>query len=166
VEPAAPVEPVARVHGGGVAAGARSTAAVQQWLTDLAPGATVRLTPVVDLTRPITVNAYEVPDRLRAQVEHRDDGCRFPWCGRLGAFDVDHIQPYQHPDPHHPDGPPGDPPPGQTTTDNLARLCRYHHRVKTHNDWHYQRTPTGDLRWTSPLGRTYTVDENGTYPQN
>ena len=72
---------VARVPG----LGARSMAAVDQWLADLAPGATVTVTPVVDLAEQISVNAYEAPDRLRRQVEERDhDGCRFPWCGRQG----------------------------------------------------------------------------------
>jgi hypothetical protein len=143
---------------------------VQQWLTDLAPGARVTVTPVVDLGARYAVNAYEVPDRLRNQITERDDGCRFPWCGRAGRYDLDHIQPYQRTDPDHPEDP--DPPPAQTSTDNLARLCRFHHRVKTHTGWTYRREltdpddPHSDvLRWTSPLGRHYTVDETGTYPQ-
>ena len=161
------VEPVARVHGGRATAGARSTAAVQRWLTDLAPGAAVTVTPVVDLTQRYAVNAYEVPDRIRAQVAERDDGCRFPWCGRTGAFDLDHIEPYRFGEPSGCGDPP-DPPPSlprgeQTSTDNLARLCRFHHRVKTHTDWDYRRNPSGTLTWRSPLGRTYTVDETGTY---
>jgi hypothetical protein len=169
----APVEPVARVTGGGATPGARATAAVEQWLTDLTPGTTVTVTPVVDLNRRYAVNAYEVPDRLRAQIDHRDDGCRFPWCGRAGRYDLDHIQPYQWTDPDNPEPGTGDPPPGQTSTDNLARLCRFHHRVKTHAGWTYRREythpddPGSDvLRWTSPLGRHYTVDETGTYPQH
>jgi hypothetical protein len=163
MEPGGPVEPLARVSGAGAGPGVRATAAVERWLRDLTPGATVRVTPVVDLTQRYAVNAYEVPDRLRAQVAERDDGCRFPWCGRAGVFDVDHIDPYRWSDPEHPGGPP---PPAQTTTDNLARLCRYHHRVKTHSDWNYRRDPTGVLRWTSPLGRIHAVDETGTFPQD
>ena len=116
------------------------------------------LTPVVDLTDHISVNAHETPDRLRTQIEHRDDGCRFPWCGRRGRFDVDHIEPFVPPDEGGP--------PGQTNTDNLARLCRFHHRVKTHSDWHYHREPDGTLHWTSPHGRSYTVDEHGTLPRH
>ena len=54
-------------------------------------------------------------------------------------------------------------PPGQTATVNLARLCRFHHRVKTHSEWDYRREPDGSLTWTSPLDRTYTVDHHGTY---
>jgi hypothetical protein len=134
--------------------GARSLAAVQQWLADLAPGTRVTVTPVVDLTESISVDAYEAPDRLRSQVAERDHGCVFPWCGRQGRHDLDHIVPYLDPD--------SGGPPGQTSTANLARLCRFHHRVKTHSDWDYRREPDGSLTWTSPLGRRYTVDHHGT----
>jgi hypothetical protein len=135
--------------------GARALATVEQWLADLAPGATVTVTPVVDLTEEISVNAYEAPDRLRRQIDERDhDGCRFPWCGRRGRYDLDHIEPYVDPDEGGP--------PGQTSTTNLAKACRFHHRVKTHSAWTYQREPDGSLTWTSPLGRRYTVNHHGT----
>ncbi|HET6561073.1 MAG TPA: DUF222 domain-containing protein, partial [Marmoricola sp.] len=62
--------------------GARALEAVEQWLADLAPGAAVTVTPVVDLAEQISVNTYEAPDRLRNQVDERDDCCKFPWCGR------------------------------------------------------------------------------------
>jgi hypothetical protein len=88
-------------------------------------------------------------------VTERDHGCRFPWCGRQGRYDLDHIVPYLDPDEGGP--------PGQTSTANTARLCRFHHRVKTHSEWHYQREPDGSLTWTSPLGRRYTVDHHGTH---
>ena len=143
---------VARVDG----VGPRSTEAIKQWLATLAPGAVVKVTPVVDLSERISVDAYEIPDRLRRQVEERDHSCRFPWCGRRGGFDVDHIDAFVPRD----DGGP----PGQTNTHNLARLCRFHHRVKTHSRWSYVRRRDGVLVWTSPLGRTYTVDESGTSP--
>ncbi len=45
---------------------------------------------------------------------------------------------------------------------NLARLCRFHHRVKTHGGWDYERTHDTEVTWTSPLGRVYAVDEHGT----
>ncbi len=143
------LSPVARVQG----YGPQSLETIERWLADLGAAATVKLTPVVDLTEHISVDAYENP-RLRAQVEHRDHGCRFPWCGRQGRFDADHIDPYVPPD----DGGP----PDQTNTANLARLCRFHHRVKTHGGWHYRRQPDDTLLWTSPQGRTYTVDQHGT----
>ena len=145
---------VARVEG----YGPRTLEAVERWLAALGTTATVKVTPVVDLTAHISVDAYEAPDRLRTQIEHRDHGCRFPWCGRQGRFDADHIEEYVPPDEGGP--------PGQTSSHNLARLCRFHHRVKTHTDWHYRRDPDGTLHWTSPLGRVYTVDEHGTVLRN
>ena len=144
---------LARVDG----VGPRSLEAVEQWLRDLAPGAAVELRPVVDLAEHISVDAYEAPDRLRAQVDERDGCCRFPWCGRQGRHDLDHIEPYVDPD----DGGP----PGQTNTANLARLCRFHHRVKTHGGWSYERVHETGVLWTSPLGRQYYVDETGTLPR-
>ena len=107
--------------------GPRALEAVQRWLADLAPGSNIKVTPVVDLSAHIAVDAYEIPDRLRHQLQQRDAGCMFPWCGRRGRFDLDHIEPFVPPD--------GGGPPGQTNTENLARLCRFHHRVKTHSSW-------------------------------
>jgi hypothetical protein len=146
------LEPVARVDG----LGPRPTTAITRWLGDLAPGAVIKVTPVVDLAEHIAVDAYEAPDRLRRLVEERDHTCVFPWCGRRGRYDLDHITPYL---PLDHGGPPG-----QTSDHNTARLCRFHHRVKTHSAWRYTRTPHGDLTWTSPLGWRYSVDENGTRP--
>jgi hypothetical protein len=53
-------------------------------------------------------------------------------------------------------------PPGQTNTLNLTKLCRFHHRVKTHSRWWYQRQPDHSLIWHSPVGHTYRVDGTGT----
>jgi hypothetical protein len=44
----------------------------------------------------------------------------------------------------------------------MARLCRFHHRVKTHTAWTSHRLPDGALAWTSPTGATYRVDPTGT----
>ena len=44
----------------------------------------------------------------------------------------------------------------------MARLCRFHHRVKTHTTWISHRLPDGALHWTSPTGATYRVDPTGT----
>ncbi len=146
---------VARVDG----YGPRTRAAVEQWLAGLTPGTTVRVTPVVDLTATISVDAYEIPVALHDQVAERDLCCQFPWCGRRGRrWDGDHIVEYVPLD----DGGP----PGQTSTGNLARLCRFHHRLKTHSSWTYERDPdSGTLLWTSPLGRRYAVDPTGTLPR-
>jgi hypothetical protein len=136
--------------------------AVTRWLQGLAPGSSIKLTPVIDLNEHLSVDAYEVPDRLRAQVEHRDPGCVFPWCGRRGRYDTDHITEFDHGDSDT--GRP--PPPAQTTTANLARLCRFHHRVKTHSEWTYRRQGPTTVEWTSPHGRRYRVDHTGTINLN
>jgi hypothetical protein len=89
---------------------------------------------------------------MRETVILRDGTCCFPGC-RVDArnCDLDHIQAYIPPD----DGGP----PGQTTPDNLACLCRRHHRLKTFTAWTYQaiRTTTGTrgYAWTSPHGHRY-----------
>ena len=46
-------------------------AAVEQWLADVAPGTTLKITPVVDANEHIAVDRYEVPPDLARQV-HRD----------------------------------------------------------------------------------------------
>ena len=44
-----------------------------------------------------------------------------------------------------------------TDVDNLAPLCRYHHRIKHQHHWTYQPQPNGDYQFTSRLGHTYTT---------
>ncbi len=132
-----------RVDKAGRQLGARSLAVIERWVAGLTPGTTLKVTPVVDLTERISVDAYEIPPPLRRQVAERDHHCRFPWCTNTGRYDIDHIDAYLDPD----DGGP----PNQTNTHNLARLCRYHHRVKTRGNWHETHDPTtGTLTWTSP----------------
>ena len=106
---------------------------------------------VIDLSERISVDADEVPDRLREQILARDPVCVFPWCGvRSHRRDIDHITPYS------PTGPPG-----QTHSDNLAPLCRTHHRLKTHGGWSYRRDRDGSYLWSSPEGRRYVVNHLG-----
>ncbi len=146
-----PVGPVARVDG----YGPRSVETVQAWIQGLAPGAEVTLTPVVDLNDYLQVDAYEAPLPIRLQVQERDTCCSFPWCGGTGRFDLDHIVEYVPPE----DGGP----PGQTNTLNLSKLCRFHHRLKTHTrSWRYHRQPDQSLVWQSPAGYCYRVDGTGT----
>ncbi len=150
--------PVARVHAVGLSSwrpGPLPTAVVERWLQGLTPGAHLTTVAVVDLAEQVAVDAYEHPAALQRQVAERDHTCAFPWCGRSNpTYDLDHIEPYVDPDEGGP--------PGQTSTSNTARLCRYHHRVKTHGAWHYRRTGPTAVTWTSPQGRTYTVDHTGT----
>jgi hypothetical protein len=84
------------------------------------PDARVSVRPVIDLAAEITSPGYVPSDRLREQVVQRDRTCVFPWCeSSARRADLDHIEPYD------PDGPAG-----QTTTSNLACLCRRHHRLE------------------------------------
>ncbi len=87
---------------------------------------------------------------MREQVLLRDAHCVFPGCSRDSrACDLDHLTPYV---PIDEGGPPG-----QTIPENLAPLCRTHHRVKTHTAWDYTRLDSGGYAWTSPTGQHYDV---------
>ncbi len=70
--------------------------------------------------------------------------CVFPGC-RMPALqsDLDHRQPYS-------EG-------GLTDEENLAPLCRRHHRAKHDLGWTYLPIDHGDFLWTSPLGHRYTT---------
>ena len=83
----------------------------------------------------------------------RDGHCVFPGCTvDARTCDQDHMTPYVDLD----DGGP----PGQTSVENLACLCRRHHRLKTFTGWRYHPaeppapTPGAD-QWTTPHGLTY-----------
>lgn len=96
------------------------------------------------LTPPTAMKAAYRPDtRLADWVRARDRHCRFPGCRRPAKIcDLDHLIPW---------------PDGDTTDQNLACLCRYHHRLKTHTNWQVRVLPGHTLEWTSPRGRTYTT---------
>jgi hypothetical protein len=108
---------------------------------------------------------------MRRFLGARDHTCRFPGCDRPpAATEADHTHEWA-------DG-------GPTGTDNLALLCREHHRLKSLGHWTVAhigarqdhavtrgraaiegpadpRPQPGTLEWTSPSGRTYV-----TYPHN
>jgi hypothetical protein len=122
---------------------------LREWLTR--PGNTVSIRPVLDLAAPITCRGYQPSDRLREQVILRNRTCVFPCCTRRArAADLDHITPHQHG--------------GPTSSDNLAPLCRLHHRAKTHSHWTYTPLAPGQFRWRGPHGQTFLVDPTGTTP--
>ena len=105
--------------------------------------------PVIDLHGRIHVNAYEVPDRIREHVALRDHTCVFAWCTRPAeTSDTDHVQPYDTG--------------GETSTDNIAPLCRGHHRVKTHGRWTLTVLSPGEYLWRSPHGLVLLRDHTGT----
>ncbi|QCX28638.1 HNH endonuclease [Nocardioides jishulii] len=129
---------------------------VKQWL-----GVTkVTVTPVLDLADNPWSPRHDPPPRMRDQVVLRHRGCVFPFCGRdARSGDLDHVMPW---DPNHPTEP-------GTTPDNLAPLCRRHHRAKTNGRWRYvvltdpATDPTDrpghppEHLWTGPHGQTFLV---------
>jgi hypothetical protein len=129
---------------------------VQSWCADSRTKVTVK--PVIDLNAKLTAQGYTVPADIREQVQLRDRTCVFPRCTRPArGCDVDHVVEYDH-DAEAEDRPQ----PGPTQTDNLACLCRFHHRLKTHSAWHYVMTAPGVFEWTSPHGHRYRRDRTGT----
>jgi hypothetical protein len=129
---------------------------VKDWCANSRTKVTVK--PVIDLTADLLTPAYEVPDRIREQVILRDRTCVFPWCTRPArGCDIDHVVEFDHDAEAE-----GRPQPGPTQTDNLAALCRFHHRLKTHTVWRYHVTGRGCFEWTSPHGHRYRRDPSGT----
>ena len=110
--------------------------------------------PVLDLRADLHTEAYAPTDRLREQAVLTNPECVFPWCTQPSrGCDLDHLEPWA-PDPNG----------GQTTTENLAPLCRHHHRLKTHTAWTYRRLEPRVFLWTDPSGHHYLRDQDGTRP--
>jgi hypothetical protein len=129
---------------------------VKAWCGDSHTKVTVKA--VVDLTARLHTDAYEIPDPIREQVVLRDRTCVFPWCSRPArTCQVDHVVPYDHDAAAE-----GREQPGTTASDNLAALCTFHHRLKTHGGWHYRVLGPGAFEWTSPHGHRYRRDADGT----
>ena len=100
----------------------------------------------------VVVVGRRVPARIAEHVRLRDKTCVHPYCNRPArSCDLDHIEPYDNTGP-----------PGQTSTDNLACLCRLHHRMKTHGGWTYTMVEPGVFLWRNPHGHTYLRDHTGT----
>jgi hypothetical protein len=79
---------------------------------------------------------------LARWITTRDRTCRAPGCRvPARAADVDHTI-------DHAAG-------GLTSHDNLAIVCRHHHRLKHEGGWRVTQPEPGTLTWTSPRGREY-----------
>ena len=124
-----------------------TVAQVRTWCAD--PDTTLTVRPVIDLNTHLGSEHYEIPPVLREQVVLRDRTCVFPRCTRdARSCDLDHVIPWEAG--------------GTTTSDNLAPLCRRHHRLKTRGGWRYQMPTLGVFTWTSPHGYAYRRDPDGT----
>ena len=120
---------------------------IRTWCAN--PDTEMIVKPVIDLNEHIHVEGHEVPARLREQVILRDHACVFPWCTRSARkTDADQTIP-------HADG-------GTTSSDNIAPLCRRHHRLKTHSAWTYTMLEPGSFLWSSPHGYQLLRDHHGT----
>jgi hypothetical protein len=120
------------------------------------PDLQVTVKPVVDLADHVSVEAYEVPDRIAEPVALRDVSCIFPWCTRPAR----RLRPDQHPCDH--DHPVPYSRGGPTCSCQIAPLCRRHHRLKTHGGWTYYVLEPGTYLWTSPHRYQYLRDHTGT----
>ncbi|WP_299058371.1 HNH endonuclease signature motif containing protein [uncultured Nocardioides sp.] len=107
--------------------------------------ASVTVQPVIDLAGQVEIDGYAVPAHLERLVRLRDRHCVFPHCTRPAtSCDLDHVRAYAAG--------------GTTCAANLAPLCRFHHRLKTHGRWRYEVLDAGLFRWHDPWGQTYLVD--------
>ena len=90
----------------------------------------------------------------------RDRTCVFPWCTRPArGCDIDHVIP------HDPDAEAeGRPQPGPDADATTSpRLCRFHHRLKTHTAWRYRMIDArGASSGPRPHGHRYRRDRTGT----
>ena len=85
---------------------------------------------------------YRPPKDLADYVIARDLTCVFPTCNRAARdCDLDHRRPYDAG--------------GATNPQNLAALCRRHHRLKHEAGWRIRRAADGSYVWTAPTGHRY-----------
>ncbi|GAA2172359.1 HNH endonuclease signature motif containing protein [Agrococcus versicolor] len=90
----------------------------------------------------VEVDTYVPTAAQRRLLVARDQHCRFPGCAaKARDDDADHRIAWE-------DG-------GTTSLGNLAHLCRRHHTMKHATAWSVSQPRPGELRWRSPLGRTY-----------
>lgn len=76
-----------------------------------------------------------IPARVRTALEARDQTCVVPDCDEREGLEIDHIVPMAEA--------------GPTRLDNLARLCHWHHSLKTHRGWRLAGAP-GRWEWFKP----------------
>jgi hypothetical protein len=115
----------------------------------------ITVQPVIDLNDHVSVNAYEIPHRIRERLKLTYPVEQFPY-GTLettNSTDLDHVIPY------NPTGPPG-----QTSTRNLRPQGRLSHRIKTRGGWKVRTLDNHALEWTTKHGYKFRVDHTGTHP--
>ncbi|MDA8266222.1 MAG: HNH endonuclease signature motif containing protein [Actinomycetota bacterium] len=76
-----------------------------------------------------------IPSHLRTALQFRDRCCVVPGCGRTFGLEYDHIVEFAKG--------------GPTTMENLCRLCRPHHALKTRKGYRIKGGP-GSWQWLAP----------------
>jgi hypothetical protein len=94
----------------------------------------VLVTDGVDV-RAVAHAGRTIPASLRRALLERDPTCVVPGCDARSGLEIDHVVPFA-------DG-------GTTSLGNLARLCRWHHYLKTHQGHRLERQGRRWI-WTPP----------------
>ncbi|MDO5504355.1 MAG: hypothetical protein Q4G67_14405, partial [Actinomycetia bacterium] len=105
---------------------------------------TIISTAILDASNGVVASyvhrGYVPPKAMRAMVQTRDGRCRAFGCTlKAMRCDLDHANAYECEAAHAGDG--------ATCGENLACLCRFHHRAKQHKDWTYLLDPTTSAAW-------------------
>jgi 5-methylcytosine-specific restriction endonuclease McrA len=100
----------------------------------------VLVTDGVDVTA-IARGGRTIPTALRVALTERDPACVVPGCDTRDHLEIDHLVPFA-------DG-------GEASMANLARLCHWHHYLKTHHGHRLARGEPGEgpeltWLWRSP----------------
>jgi hypothetical protein len=82
-----------------------------------------------------------IPPWLARIVRKRDEGCRYPGCGRTRWIHIHHII-------HWANG-------GPTNLDNLISLCPFHHRLLHEGGWRISGDPNREITWVRPGGTPF-----------
>jgi hypothetical protein len=94
----------------------------------------VLLTKGVEITA-VAHAGRTIPTHLRTALECRDPKCIVPRCDVRRGLEIDHRAPWSAS--------------RDTSLDNLARLCRWHHYQKSHLGYRYRGGP-GTWEWIPP----------------
>ena len=101
--------------------------------------------PVTGVLLDLDRTVYRPPADLKRWLEVNDAFCTFVGCGRRARdCDLDHTVDAQYG--------------GATRADNLAHLCRHHHRLKHMTGWSVTQTRDRTITWTSPTGHRRDAD--------
>ncbi|MCI1747930.1 MAG: HNH endonuclease [Acidipropionibacterium sp.] len=118
----------------------------------------VRVIPVIDQNGDPSVDAYQIPNRMRIALQLREETSVFPYSSRRSwSCDLDHTDPFRSGTPDSPR------PPGQTRISNLGPLSRREHRAKTAGLWKVNQPVQGLYVWTSPTGQRFAVVNGHTH---